>query len=1082
MTTDHFILNIFPQGGLSSSVVTTVLIGVWVVTFFNLRFGWVLSGLVVPGYLVPLILIKPWAAAVIVLEALVTYLLVWGYSEILMPRLGGTNFFGRDRFFALLLVSVLVRLLFDVLLLPAVGEYCVQTLRLTFDYRNNLHSFGLIVVTLIANQFWKPGLRQGFKVLAVTVGVTYLIVTQVLIPFTNFSIGSIAYMYENLAASMMAGPKAYIVLLTTAFLASFFNRHYGWEYSGILIPALLALEWYQPLKLVATFAETFAILTVAALLLKHPFFKRSSMEGARKIRFFFNIAFLYKFALGYLVLRIAPSQPVSDYYGFGYLISSLLAVKMHDKGIPALITRATLQASFMALVIATVIGFGLTLLPNPLALRAMHPEDGGETVVETVNRPLTDILGEDQILMYRSLRRNSYVAPLPEEADIFSAAMPLLLDYRHSRDEKVLRDAATLLARIGYRLQRIEDKYLYLKDLRPERGWGLYLLSLQPASDLQIEAPAPIDEWGTLLAAAGLFQAVHAKSLAIAGCRLRGNDDYSSDVLNNLQTIFHVFEKGLGRREILQVRGYTAQNLKDIPSRPDGEQQNQQPRTSLWIKNGLPEGLDLARLKSSIGAFDTHWDSLPTANTLRSLARGPFVEIYFDDEARRNLFFLPGLDILSPYLVKENSIVGYLQDWVLQNKERIAVRGSNLYVRPRLEEMLFFDNRIFTPLARISREEYTEGGWSNKGLDELRIIASMVAPFNYQLIRYRHRTSDQEYLILAEQETAGQRRYWGTYVFRLGPANPYLVQVPRPLSEVNVFEFSVALFEKLKAGALLIGGTHPQANLDGSADLVSQANMLNLFNVTSQTILREAGTEPLTVVQCRGFGYRPNLPRPEADILYAAATGLAVPQDDMPRDTTLLSALADYGLSVKSVQGRESEMGYSAAGVPQALYLNETSNKNFVVLWLSSLSRLAFRQQTENTLQRQQFDALQIDTREGDLYEYIRSAPAATAQAQLPTGIDKEVEAYVSGHDIIDLYALRTAHPDLRMLRFIDINTKQAFLLICAENGAPLLVANLYPGRKDSTRPLERAGLTRKLVERFVDERTMWLRLAGDQP
>ena len=49
-----FPIELFPPGALSASVITTVWVGVFVVAFFNLRFGWVLSGLVVPGYLAPL--------------------------------------------------------------------------------------------------------------------------------------------------------------------------------------------------------------------------------------------------------------------------------------------------------------------------------------------------------------------------------------------------------------------------------------------------------------------------------------------------------------------------------------------------------------------------------------------------------------------------------------------------------------------------------------------------------------------------------------------------------------------------------------------------------------------------------------------------------------------------------------------------------------------------------------------------------------------------------------------------------------------------------------------------------------------
>ena len=113
-----FPLGIFPEGALASSVITTVWVGVFVIGFLNLRFGWVLSGLVVPGYLVPLLIAKPWSAAVILVEASVTYFLVWLFSERLSG--GGTwsSLFGRDRFVGLVLFSILVRLVFDVWLLP----------------------------------------------------------------------------------------------------------------------------------------------------------------------------------------------------------------------------------------------------------------------------------------------------------------------------------------------------------------------------------------------------------------------------------------------------------------------------------------------------------------------------------------------------------------------------------------------------------------------------------------------------------------------------------------------------------------------------------------------------------------------------------------------------------------------------------------------------------------------------------------------------------------------------------------------------------------------------------------------------
>ena len=68
----EWILNIFPSGGgLGQSVITTVWVGIGVVCFLNLRFGFPLTGLVVPGYLVPLFIVSPTSAIVILIEAVI---------------------------------------------------------------------------------------------------------------------------------------------------------------------------------------------------------------------------------------------------------------------------------------------------------------------------------------------------------------------------------------------------------------------------------------------------------------------------------------------------------------------------------------------------------------------------------------------------------------------------------------------------------------------------------------------------------------------------------------------------------------------------------------------------------------------------------------------------------------------------------------------------------------------------------------------------------------------------------------------------------------------------------------------------
>ena len=256
-------MNIFPEGSLAVSLITTVWIGLFVICFFNLRLGWNISGLIVPGYLVPLLILKPWSAVAIIIEAAFTYLAVKGFSK-LGERTGlYSELFGRDRFFAILLVSVGARLLFDETIFPYVTSLLSQYFEIEFRYRDGLYSIGLVIVALTANQFWNSGLKRGIFQLTITLVVTFIIVKYVLIEFTNFKLSEVANLYENLATSILASPKAYIILITTAFIASRMSSTYGWEFSGIAIPALLALLWYYPWEIFISITEAIIIYVIA---------------------------------------------------------------------------------------------------------------------------------------------------------------------------------------------------------------------------------------------------------------------------------------------------------------------------------------------------------------------------------------------------------------------------------------------------------------------------------------------------------------------------------------------------------------------------------------------------------------------------------------------------------------------------------------------------------------------------------------------------------------------------------------------------------------------------------------------------
>ena len=383
-------LPIFPEGGLASSVITTVWVGVFVLCFFNLRFGWVLSGLVVPGYLVPLVIVKPVAALVIVVEAILAYAIVWLFSEKLAPG-RYPSLFGRDRFMGLILASVAVRLVLDGYLLPLGADWLASNYNQRLDWQSDLQSFGLVIISLLANQFWKPGLVRGLFSMIVVTFLSWLIVRYGLMVFTNFRISGVTYLYEGLASSVLASPKAYMILILTALYASHMNVKYGWDFSGILIPALIALQWYQPTKILTSFVEAAAIYLIARQVLKLPWLANVTMEGANKILLFFNISFALKLLVGHAILWLGWDVKTTDFYGFGYLLSTLLAIKAHDKDIFPRLLRSTLQVSAVGAVAGNIAGLALAFLV-PVGMASAARADGMDAAAER-NAILTRAIG-----------------------------------------------------------------------------------------------------------------------------------------------------------------------------------------------------------------------------------------------------------------------------------------------------------------------------------------------------------------------------------------------------------------------------------------------------------------------------------------------------------------------------------------------------------------------------------------------------------------------------------------------------------------------------------------------------------------
>jgi hypothetical protein len=373
--------NIFPENSLSTSFVVTVWLGVCILTFFNRRFGWAMSGLVVPGLLAPTFMAKPIAGITIMLEAVLTYACVRGLSALLPKLFKASELFGRDRFFAMLLFSVPVRLIVESWFAPDILSPSLHAFGMSSEAIFDPTGIGLVIVPLLATQFWKPGIVRGLGTSLVCLGFTAALIKLILIPFTNFDFNNMALILDAFNTRVEDSPKAYIILLTTAFIASQINLRYGWDFGGILFPGLIALGLFDPLRLITTLAEALFLFFAGTLILQTRWLKNKGIEGASRVLLFFNIAFAYRMIVGHLTQWLFPQAAGNDFMALGFLIATMLAMRAADRHAGIRLLSSIGQVSLLGGAVGLALSVMLTIWPKASnhsptdGLKALFPED-----------------------------------------------------------------------------------------------------------------------------------------------------------------------------------------------------------------------------------------------------------------------------------------------------------------------------------------------------------------------------------------------------------------------------------------------------------------------------------------------------------------------------------------------------------------------------------------------------------------------------------------------------------------------------------------------------------------------------------
>lgn len=1106
------LLPLFPIDSGSITVTATVWIGVVVAVFFNLRFGWTLSAIVVPGYIVPLLISRPITAVVIFFEAIVTYLIVRCLSDAFRRMPYWSSLFGRDRFFAIVVVSVIVRSTFDGWLLPEAGRYVVENLNWNFDYRNELQSFGLIVVALIANYFWKPGLRGGFVPAITGIAVTWLLVVFVVGHVTNLNLSNFHLLYEDISASLLASPKSYIILITTACLASWINLRYAWDFNGILVPALLGIALQDPSKLVSSAFESVAILVAAVLIRRLPLVRDYGLEGGRKLLFFFSICFALRLSTSHIIPVWFPGYEVTDVYGLGYLLSTLMAIKAYDTRLILRMLKGTLQVALIGGVAGSVAGF--LLVSMDLQLRAVPrlsaAEPGEPVVIERDDRSVSAIVLAHKPLLYELQRSGSYKKPTFDDLSRFRAVLRELQSRQHPLSQTDLSDIGQMFNRVNYRITRMAGGEYFLHESSPANGWGMYVVDPSSPGGLCLEVPSPLEEYATLESALTLSRRFPTGAIAIAGASPDTNIDRSADVTQNSGTMFAVFHEMFGQQQTVQVRGVPDSQTATESDGPSN------PTSKLYVRRALPESMPLRELKRLAGDLEIIWNQSPFHTSWRNRIHrsDSWVELAMDRTTRQRLMVMAMVEdpqtfaamarhskrltgrrdseaavgTHSSFNVAHRNLSGYL----VEIKENIHRMGSDLYVPASMEEMLFIDKEVVTPLINLvgripsqPKIQVASGdadseppSWiSDEVRASLTAINSSASVQGYRIEIVVDTVDGESVIVLREDATTPERaRGWGTYLFRPAMELDLTVEVPRPLFESHSLDFGLSLFRRPGASALLIAGAHPLANRDGTSDISQRVNRQSLFNLVRQVIFREMGDRPLLVAQARAI----QAPV-EYDIAIATDEGETRLDQLSPLKRSLTQSLIDDRFSIGFVDGSRATAGYELGVMMRAMALQISDSKEFVSLWLSPSVRTKYQQHSIDDALSAQAHACGIATVNENLSTWVARNFQSASDGVFPRDrIDAQVHAklrqYAKNYSVIQLLSAVRTVDDLEFSYVVDTATGQGFLVIADTSSRLRAIANLTGYIGDSPQTFNRG--TESDVREFAASRSFWMEVS----
>ena len=812
--------HIFPGAGFESSILTIVLLGVllrWALTEW---FGFTFAGLIVPGYLASVLIIAPFSGAVIVMESLITYGIVWLLVDFFGDQKIWSSSFGRDRFFAFVLVSLFVRLTGELLLWPQAWQLMAGLFDLSERPPANLNSLGLVLVPLTANMFWKTGLWRGSVQVLMPTLVVWWVSAHMLLRWTNLRFSKFQVHYEAAAIDILATPKTYAIMLVGAAIAARTNLRYGWDFGGILIPALIALSFFEPGKVAISITEALVLAACVKILLERSPLRRFNLEGPRRIVLVFSVAYLIKYSVAWWMQANYPHLQVTDFFSFGYLLSSLLALKIIQRG-AARVLIPTLVVSAASFIIG---GLGAELL-----FEALRPQEEAIVLVEGGQNPESsqeEWRAREERALPRALLSRSPLLSEIEPARRVPLSVQRLDDiarYLSQIDsQKLTMLDATV--RLDFPVERYGLEHVEMiepsgrlshlisepRAIYPDQV-GLGMLWLRPgATGPAIEVPkggADPEFMAMIMRYALVTDARHV----IFGARARFPYGAEVEPFGSIPSLFdHVHRDLSTRGDVVRVRRLPrSEDMPDAPSR-------------LWSGARIGEEPFLSQTLTSIQGLDILW-SYPE-DFIASDVSGKAVLL---EVSRRDVGRLADAVPGARFSLPGGAATRRFEDLEQVCDELLfgdpgapdTIRGfarerMQLLAAPEDAEVEVVQRALLAPLlelaiaGHVDRDEPTDGAERNFVLHERhRQIAHAL---DLELRRIEIADGAQFYLI---SERGPRFRGWGAVLIRIasdrsesaGVVEPWMMEVPRPYLEESIWRLGAILAQATDARVLALG-------------------------------------------------------------------------------------------------------------------------------------------------------------------------------------------------------------------------------------------------------------------------------------